>query len=272
MLSKYLITPLVLGALILLYLAWEVDDKFAFYVAPFGIGAAVVYILSPQIDWWWYQRHPPEIGPKLRAFIEAKLPFYQRLDEAGKQRFRNRMAMYMEAVDFQGKGMEDVPPELKAAIAACAVQLTLGREQDWLMEKFEHLIVYPHPFPSPQHQQWHACEHFEPDGAILFSGEQLLPGFLQPEKFFHIGLYEYARVFRACFPELPFPAFGEAHWPILQAISGFSKSVLEKWIGLPELDVAAVAVTHFFVFPERFQAALPDEYRQFQQFFQIGQA
>lgn len=259
MFSKILTAPFLLGALFFLYLTWEVDDKYAVYIIPCVVLTVVLFMLGPQVDWWWYRRHPPEIKPKLRAFLEARFPFYQKLDEAEKKRFRHRMALYMEANEFVAKGMEEVPSDLKAVVAATAVQATF-RRKDWLMSKFEHIIIYPHPFPSPQYEQWHACEHFEEDGAIIFSAEQLMAGFLQPSRYFSVGLYEYARVFHRCYPQESFPNIGEGHWPALQQIGGMSKEVIEKWIGLPEVDPIAVAVAHYFTFPERFAAVLPDEF------------
>lgn len=248
--------------MVFLYMTWEVDTDYAVYIIPFGISAAVIYVLSPQIDWWWYQRRPPELPPRLRQMINTQLPFYQNLDAAAKTRFRNRMALYMEAKEFMPKGMENVPPDVKGVIAASAVQLTFGFE-DYLLGKFEYIIVYPHPFPSPQYPEiWHASEIFEEDGVIMFSVEHLMASFVQPRRFFHIGFYEFARVFRRCYPEIAFPSFDENSWVKLEQISGFSKAALEKWIGLENPDPAAVAVAHFFVFPEKFQAAMPVEYGQ----------
>ena len=216
MLSKILYIPFVLGALTFLLMGALGVSSYYIYSVPFVIGSAVIYILSPQINWWWYQRHPPELPAGLRHLINTQLPFYQNLPVADKTRFRNRMAMYMEANEFMPQGMETVPPDLKGVIAASAVQVTLGHE-DYLMSKFEHIIVYPHPFPSPQFpDEWHASEFYEEDGVIMFSAEQLMPGFMQPKRFFNIGLYEYARVFRHCHPEVAFPAIGEEHWPALE--------------------------------------------------------
>ena len=56
MLSRYLIAPLIFVALIFLYLAWEDDSSWSYYLIPCILGAAVIYVFSPQIDWWWYHR------------------------------------------------------------------------------------------------------------------------------------------------------------------------------------------------------------------------
>ena len=173
----------------------------------------------------------------------------------------------MEANEFIAKGMEDVPPDVKAVVAASVVQLTF-RQEDYLLNKFEHIVVYPHPFPSPQHpKQWHASELFEEDGVIMFSAEQLMAGFAQPTKFFHVGLYEYAKVFMRCHPEVIMPDLLEDIWNKLETISGFSKEAVEKWVGLNNLNVMAVAVVHWFVFNEKFKMILPDVFYGFEKIF-----
>lgn len=267
MLSKALLAPFVFGSLIFLYLAWDVRSSYAMYMVPCVIGIAVVYMMSPQIDWWWHQRRPPELPAMLRHLINTQLPFYQELDVEEKTRFRNRMVWYMEATEFMPQGMESVPLDIKGVIAATVVQMTFGLE-DYRLSKFEHIIVYPHPFPSPQFpDKWHASEIYEEDGVIMFSAEQLMPAFLQPQRYFSIGLYEYARVFRRCYPGVSFPVFDENSWPALEQVSGFQKSLIEKWVGLPNLDVTAVAVVFFFVFPEKFRAILPEAYEKLAEIF-----
>ena len=265
MLSRYLYIPPVVGAVAcLLTAAITKEYNYAIYAVPCVVGLAVVYILSPQIDWWWYQSHPPELPPVLRHLINTKLPFYQDLSVEDKTRFRNRMAMYMEANEFMAQGMDDVvPPDVKGIAAATAVQLTFGHE-DYLLNPFEHIVIYPHPFPSPQHpDQWHVCEHFEEDGVIMFSAEQLVPGFLEPHRFLNIGLYEYARVFKHCHPAVHFPEINDSHWPALELVSGFPKEKTIQYIGLKEIDLTALATVYYLCFGERFREQLPVEYRVF---------
>lgn len=270
MLSRYLYIPFVLGAVGALLAAASVDSTYAVYAAPFVVGLAVVYILSPQIDWWWYQRHPPQLPAMVRHLINTKLPFYQDLSATDKTRFRNRMTMYMEANEFMAQGMEAVPPDVKGIVAASAVQVTFGHD-DYLLNPFEHIIIYPHPFPSPQHpEEWHACEHFEEDGVIMLSAEQLVPGFLEPTRFLHIGLYEYARVFMHCHPAFEFPIITEEHWPALEQISGFPKDKTIKYIGLREIDLTALAVVYFFGFGEKFKVLLPREYDGIARALKVG--
>lgn len=259
MLSKKLMIPLGIGAVAFFNLAVFVDRDFAYGMIPFGVLIAVVYLLAPQINWWWYQKYPPKLPEPLVRMLLTRLPFFRALPPPEKTKFVTRMAMYLEANDFQPKGSETLPEDVKAVIAASVVRLTFGME-DYLLNKFEYIIVYPHPFPSPQYERWHACENYEPDGAILFSAEQLMAGFAAPQKFFHIGLYEYAKVLQICRPELKFPEWENDIWEKLEQISRFPKDAVEKWVGLPDLDVTAVAISHFFVFPEKFEEVLPIEF------------
>lgn len=257
MLSRGLYAPLICGALVFLYLAWDVDPAWSIYVIPFAVALAVVNVFSPQIDWWWYQRRPPELPAFVRDLFNNRYPFYQQLSPGDKERFRIRTALYMKSREFIPRGMPAVPPDLQGVIAATAVQLTFG-QQDFLKDEFEHIVVYPHPFPSPQHpEHWHASEIYVQDGVIMFSAEQLLPSFLEPQRYFSIGLYEYARVFMLSRPGRTLPVFSEADWPGLEAVGGKSRDEIEKWVGLPFLEVTAVAVVFFLVFPTRFRAVFP---------------
>ncbi len=252
--------PLIAGALVFLYLAWDVDEGYAYYIIPFVIGLAVVYILSPQIDWWWYQRYPPELPVRLRQFINQRFTYYQRLPVAEKERFRRRMALYMFAREFLPMGMEQFPVDVKGMIAATAVQLTLSRE-DYLLSPFERIVLYRHPFPSPQYpERWHASEVYVPDGVLMFSAEQLVPSFLEPTRYFPLALYEYARVVHSVDGGRGWPAWGTADWPVLEQVGGYAREDVANWIGLPEPDVTAVSVVVYYIRPARFRAAYPSAY------------
>ena len=248
--------PFFVGAAIATYLTIQVSHNYSWYIVPNVVVIAALYMMSPQIDWWWYQRRPPKLPEGLVKMFMARMPFFQKLSGEDKTKFCHRVALYMEANEFIPKGMEEMPPDIKAVIAATVAQLTF-RHEDYLLNKFEHIIVYPHPFPSPQYKEWHASEIFEEDGAILFSAEQLMAGFAQPKKFFHIGLYEYAKVFMRCHPAVAPPRLPIDVWQKFQLISGFSKEAVEKWVGLKNLDEVAVAVVYYFVFTEQFKKVMP---------------
>ena len=260
MLSRILMIPFFICGLVFTYMTLEINTKYSWYIVPNVVILTGIYMLSPQIDWWWYQYRPPKLPDGVVKMFLVRFPFFINLTPDDKTKFCNRVALYMEAIEFRSNGMKEVPLDVKAVVAASVVLLTFHQE-DYLLNKFEHIIVYPHPFPSPQYpEQWHASEIFEEDGVIMFSSEQLMAGFAQPNKFFHIGLYEYAKVFMCCHPEVEMPELPEDVWQRLEIVSHFPKDTVEKWVGLNDLNVMAVAVAHWFVFGERFRVAMPEVY------------
>lgn len=261
MFSNYLAAPFVLLALVFLYLAWEVDSDYAVWIAPFVVMAALVYIFAPQINWWWYSRRPPKLNPGLVALLERFSGFYQRLGVADKQRFRDRVALFCMGTDWEPMAFEGetVPNDVQMALAAQAVTLTFNKPQ-FLFDKFEKVIVYPRPFPTPEYPFEHASELYEPDGCLLFSAEQVMLAFTEPAKWYNVGLHEYAKAFVLTYPGEPYPAFdAEDIWEKLQTISQMPRTHVESVIGTAGVETLPVAIHHFFTFPGQFKATFPQE-------------
>ncbi len=255
----------MIAGVIFLYLTFEKGDHYSGYVLPFLIITAAIYIFSPQLNWWWYLKHPPEIPIPIRHTFNTQFPYYQSLSPEDKTKFRNRVALYFEANQFMPQGADKMPIDVQAAIAASVVWLTFGLE-DFRLKKFENIIVYRHPFPSPQYpEHWHSSEYFVEDGVIMFSADHLMKGFFEPKKYFHTGLYEYARVFQFSYPEKEYPKLEEDPevWAKIEKFSGFKKEGIEEWIGLPVVDLYAIGVVLFFVFPRKFKAQFPDIYKSY---------
>lgn len=270
MLSKILAIPLALAALILLYLTWEQDMYWAPYLVAPVVSLAVLYVFSPQVDWWWYQRFPPQLDPPIRKLFNSYSAFYHALDTKDKEKFRNRVGLYMQANEFSPMGMDEVPEDVKAVIAAQAVQLTFQQEA-YLLNKFERIIVYPDAFPSPQFPEHrHSTEHFEEDGVLLFSARHLMAGFVNPTAYLPIGLYEYFRIYRLSYPEQPYPKAPENALDLVVQISGFQPKALQDWIGLPGVDLQAVLAVLYFTHASRFSALAPELFRGFGRVFSVS--
>lgn len=267
--ARLIAIPFVLLAGALFYLSWEVSDQYTVYLMPVVLILVAIFVLSPQINWYWYQKNPPDLHKSLRKLFELRHPYYQQLPELLRPRFRQRTMLILTATDFMPQGLEKVPEDVKAIAASNAALLTLNRE-DFLFPKFEHVVVYAHPFLSPQFpDDLHASETYE-EGAnstLIFSVQHLVKGVLQPFQYFNVGLYEYFKAYRITFPGIVFPETGEEIWPALERISGYGREALARYINLDNLDTQAVAVTHFFTFPERFRALLPETYEALKNIF-----
>ncbi|MFN7115236.1 MAG: zinc-dependent peptidase [Saprospiraceae bacterium] len=265
---RILAIPIVIGLFIAGYLAFAIDGRYAIWMVPPLILLAILWVLSPQINWWWYQRYPPDVAAPIRQFL-FQYPFYQRLPEGEKKRFRNRMALFVMGNNFIPQIIEKVPEDVKFMVAANAVTFLFGQDK-LLFPRFENIIINPKPLPTLQYpEKYHASEIYEPDGVVLFSMEQLVRGFLESNRYFNIGLYEYAKVFRISYPQHVYPRFDENIWETLERISGFSKEWIEQWINLPDIDPVAVSIAHFFTFPEPFLQELPEAYKKYRAIFKM---
>jgi len=258
--ANLLAAPFVGGALFYLYLAWK-DSDHAPKIIPFVVAAALIWVFAPQINWWWYSRNPPALPPGLRALLERCSVFYLRLDAAEKKRFRERTALFMMGTEWTPMGWPDetVPPDVQFALATQAVTLTFNRPR-FLFDKFEKVVVYPLPFPSPEHDVVHTSELYQEDGCLLFSAEQLMQAFMQPGVMYNIGLHEYAKAFVLTYPHETYPDLtADDTWDNLQAASRMSLEHIESVVGLPIEDPLPVAIHHYFTFPDSFRAVLPDK-------------
>jgi len=260
-LSKILAIPGILGFTLFIYLTYFQSEDYALFMVPFVIYLIGLYFYQPAIDWWWYQKYPPEVEAPLRKLFESRLPYYQRLSEKNKQKFRTRVALYIEANDFRPQVIEEIPEDVKGVVAANIVQLTFG-QKDFLLNMFERIVIYPGVFPTIQYlDRFHSSEIFAEDGVLLFAMDHLMPGTLHADQYFNIGIYEYAKVFRLMRLDVVYPDLSENIWADFEKISQFPQKKVEEFVGLESLDLWAVSVVFFFSFPEKFKTQLPDLYQ-----------
>ena len=265
--ARVISIPFLLLTAVFAYLTLEVDESFSIYIIFFVILLAVIYTFSPQINWWWYTRNPPEIDKPMRNLLIQHHSVYNELSLNDKKRFRNRIALYMMAVEFMPMGWETLPEDIKGVIAANVVQMTLHQE-DFLLPKFERIVVYTTPFPSPQFpKQLHASELFEEDGVLLFSAQQVMWSFLQPQQYYNLVLHEYIKAYQLTYPNKMYPVVEEKDWPILNQISSFSKENIEGIIGLANINPTIVSGTLFFTHPVKYQQIAPDLYEKWKVIF-----
>ena len=268
MFARLIGLPFALAIIVLLYLSWEVHEGYAPYIIPFVLISAILYIFSPQINWWYYSKYPPEIDAPLRRILLDPQVFYQNLVPAEQKRFRNRMAMFIMGNEFMPQSMEDVPEDIKGIIAMNAARLCFGLPK-LLLPKFEKFVICPSWFPSPQHpDRFHTSEIFEEDEVILYSAEHLMHSTLQAKQGFNIALYELAKAFVVSYPEFSYRAFGKEMWKEIETIGGKNQEFIEKYINLENLDLHAILAVLFFEHSLAFKNTLPTDYEYFVNLFQ----
>ena len=236
-----------------------------FWLASFS--AAAAFSLAPQVDWWWYQRNPPDVEEPVRKVFQLQVPFYQQLNEAEKLKFRQRVALIMLSTEYIVPSKDEektVPEDLKALISAHAAMITWQKER-FIMESFEKVVVYAKSFPSPNYPTlFHAAESNEEDGVMLLSIERMIQALMEPASVFNTALYEYAKVFRFHFKS-PTIAFPQDIWETIEKIGNINKTTIEEHLGLPEPSVDAILMSYSILFPRQFQAIAPRIYEQIQE-------
>jgi hypothetical protein len=250
--------PFILLLVLGVYLTIQVDNSWSLLMIAMVVILVSFYVLSPQINWWWWQRSPPDLPTEMAQFLAKKSPFYQQLSEEEQREFRRRVFLFNEGTNYMPQVMESIPLDVKVIIASVPVTMTF-RHPDFLFPNFENTIIYPHPVPSPQYpQDFHASEIYEPDGVIMFCLEHVLRGFVDAKQYLNPAWYEYARVFQITYPAYDYGDWSSVAWADLQRVSGFSQEALERWIGLPELDLTAMGIAFYFLFPQQFKQELPE--------------
>lgn len=265
--ARVISIPFLILTAIFAYITLEKNENYSIYIIIFVLILSVIYTFSPQINWWWYKRYPPEIDQQMRNLLIKHHSFYNGLSVNDKQRFRNRMALYMMAVEFMPKGWEQLPEDIKGVLAANIVQMTF-RQTDFLLPKFERIVVYTTPFPSPQFpEKLHASELFEEDGVFLFSAQQIMWAFLQPKQYYNLVLHEYVKAYQLSYPNKTYPIVDKEDWGSLEKISGFTVEKVEGIIGLSSIDPTIVSGTLFFTHSEKYKQIAPQLYDKWDQVF-----
>lgn len=229
---------------IFLYLGWSrYEESWAIYSIPCFLALAVLLSLKPQFEWWYYKRNPKDIPPGLRRVFEERLPaFYQRKNQTDKLLYRKRVFLTHLGLSFRGQGFEDddIPADLTTLIASQAARV-MERTDKYVLEPYETVVLYKHPFPSPaQPKYWHSSELFEEDGVLLFNLKNAIPGILLPQIHFNIVLYEWFRaankVLGAQAPPVP-----DGDWQVMLAeLANQSPAWVYDAIGLPDVDGDAI--------------------------------
>lgn len=207
-----------------------------------AIVAAGTYVLSPQIMWWHWQRNPPDLPTDLAPLLD-RFNLYRRLDLAGKREFRRRTFLLKEATHVQGQAIDEIPADVRVMIAASAATVTFDRPE-FLIKGLENIVFYRHYFPTPKHEVLHCSELDTGDGVIIWTLNVFLRSCVEPRKYLHLGLYEYFRARMAEEADFGNRAAVQAlDYAAIERVSGFSETALKEFVGLPELDLAAITLT-----------------------------
>ena len=262
MIVRSVLALLLVVTLVILGLGFLRDDgQLAMWALPPLLVAAVLFVFRPQLEWAWRRRYPADLDDDLVRLLETRRPpWYARLSAADQLALRQRVALMVDGFDFRVQSQEErtMPADLAALLVAQAARLSLLTGV-LIPEPFETVVVYRHPFPSPQFpEQLHHSELYAPDGVILLALPYAVPGAAESQTYFNLALYEFARAYATVLPPPSAPAPTLPPWPeAVRAVVGAEPTWVTGAIGLEEVDAPAVFVVLALDFPEAFAKTYP---------------
>jgi len=262
LIALLLATPLLI--LVLLMVQNPAVD-YAIYISIFFVGLVILYMFSPQVEWWWAQRYPPKPSPNMIKFLKEHFQYFNQLSGADKDKFLLRLNYFIMAKEFTPKVGKKVPVPLQTMIAAEGVRVTFGLE-DYLIESHERIVIYPHPFPSPAYKKLHHSETFHEDGVLIFASSPVINQFKGIGNIFNIVLYEWISAY-AKKENVTFPSFDDNEWKTLGLAFMTPKALVQASIGLPTFDEGIAGAVIYLEQKELFKKKLPKQAEQFHRIF-----
>ena len=241
--SKILLVTILIVLAPVLYFTWTIGEKYAPYLIPLVILAVTIYVLSPQIDWWWYLRFPKAPNRSVAAYFSKNFIGFNQLSSEIQKDILNKFHLLEMSKNFISKADDDkIPDGIKLVVLASLLECTYRRE-DFQLKDYENIVLYAHPFPSPQWpQQLHLSETEIEDGVFIFSLPAVSEGLKNPRQYFPVSTYEFCKViFKSSkVPEKTINS-EEAHY-LIQEVLGYNMKQIADYINLPQEEIILEAV------------------------------
>jgi MtfA peptidase len=204
-----------------------------------------------------------------RETLNKYFNYYQRLSEKDKREFEQRMMHFLMTKKFIPRNFTTVTDEMKATIAATAVQLTFGLPSIYFLH-FNKIVIYPDDYYSNITKRNHRGEVNPAFGIIVLSWRSFVDGFINPHNAINLGLHEMAHALRLgnLIRNEEFGFLDE------EALAYFNQSAFElcndpersfqffrAYACTNEHEFFSVAVENFFERPLDFRKNLPSLYQ-----------
>lgn len=200
--------------------------------------------------------------PRYKRYLKT-FTYYQQLNPEDQRVFEKRMQKFIDKKKFVARGaLKQVTPEMKALIAASAIQLTFGYPRIYF-EFFWRILIYPDNYYSNITRKYHKGE-VNSKGYIVLSWSNFVEGYAHGTDGINLGLHEMAHALKLenAIKNLEydfidwevFKAFDKAAWEEMYRIYDGESNFFRKYAGSNREEFWAVAVENFFERPAEFQA------------------
>ena len=205
---------------------------------------------------------------ELISWLNKNSKYYNSLSPDGKQSFEVKAQLFLHAKDFSIKAAEDHPvgEEFKLIAIHEALRITENMD-DYLFPNFERIILYPHPFPSPQFKYLHTTELHEEDSIVLMSQPHLVNGLLFPKNYFNIGLFTWISAFIRENPRLKYPIISDEQFEKLNHVFPYSVEQIKEVTGHHFMSPLTLHIHAYFDFGQNYEKTFPEEHEKFESIF-----
>lgn len=269
--SKILAIPFFILLIILAYFTYLSPDSniIAWILVPL-IPLMLIYLFSPQIDYWWLSRNPIELEAPITQMLHKTNPEYKRLNHDMKQEFDKRLVLFTEGREYIGKGLEadvdNVPHDVKMMISQIPITMTLHRK-DVGFKNWERIILYKHPFPTPMNKFLHTMETHGEDGVVILSLEHVEKALAQKGHHYDVAWHAYADAFIKDNPRETYPDLPANIWESIENISPQTQAEILGTLGFKTIDAMPVLINLYFNYKDVFSNQLPDIKSAFDKIF-----
>ncbi|MEQ8472063.1 MAG: zinc-dependent peptidase [Marinoscillum sp.] len=187
-----------------------------------------------------------KIEPVYKEVLVQVFDYYKSLSPRNKTLFENRVQKFINQKEFiPEEGLEVVTPEMKALIAASAIQLTFGLPGIYF-QTFKYIHVYPDFYFSQGMQQFNFGEVHK-NGHIFLSWTHFLEGYTVPDNGRNLGLHEMAHALRLENMILN-AEYGYFAWEDIELLNQYTMEESERiTLGHPSL-LRSYAASHYHEF------------------------
>jgi hypothetical protein len=253
--SRLLMIPLMFFIIIAGYVILKNDWIYSSgYVAGAIVLLVLVFVFSPQIDYWWWKRFTPALPKPIVSLFEQFKHEFVSLSQPDRKVFEQRLFLYLNGKDFEFMDIDAEPEDVKALAAYYAVLLSFGKA-DFMLEPYDKVVFFKDRFGSPAQNSPHVSECNVEDGVLIFSIKQLALGFKNPAEAFDTAMYEYAGIMFKKYPELRIELENTA----FETKGMWHTERLRLQLNCIEIDAAALTLLNYYSFPQDFISSFPVE-------------
>ncbi|MFT6810731.1 MAG: hypothetical protein ACJA01_003976 [Saprospiraceae bacterium] len=269
--ARFLALPFVLYAILFMangYYETSTIHTLAFMASI--IILVLLYVFQYQINEKYWKRNPPPLDMKLKSWMTHHSNFAKSLSPEDLGRFEKRISLFVKVKNFTLKGEKDyeLEEDSKCLIAHEFQRLIFGRE-DFLYNELNQIVVYNHPFPTPNIEQLHAAEIYSEDGVIILSREQLINGFFDPTQV-NIALLLAIMAFVESNPRLEYPKVADINIEDFLVAHDLQLEPFKVILGVDHIKTMDILLYCYSALPDRFQEWNKDLFCQLEGIFGLA--